>query len=274
MTHSPRQTDPEPYLVTAEQPTFNALFFGDSGVGKTTLACSAQDHPEMKNVLVANIEGGLLSVAHRGDIHAEDIRSTDELRRLGWRLAQGEFPSVRTVVIDNVTELQMLNLREVVRAAIAGGRNRVKNRDRTEDDIWMEDYKTCTMQLSGIFQMFRDLPMNTIFTAHAKRVYPKVPDTTDLTKLDPIAVVPSLSQQLMERTMSYVDFAWCLEVDEDSAEHKRLLVTTSRGIYRCKTRGPKFLAAIGDIVESPTMAALYDTFVASAHAPTKKSRTR
>src|SRR5262245_1506319 len=172
----------------------------------------------MRHVLIANIEGGMLSIAHRGDIHAIDIKSTADLEALAWAISQGEYPTVRTVMVDNVTELQTLNLQENVLAAIAGGRNRVKNRERTVDDVWQEDYLRSTKQLSRIFRFLRDLDVNTILTAHAKYVYPKMPEGTDLTKLEPDKIVPSLSQQLMKAVMGYQDFVWTMEVDEETQQ--------------------------------------------------------
>jgi hypothetical protein len=265
----------DPYLVTAEQPTFNLLAFGDPGTGKTTFAASAQDHPEMKNTLFGNIEGGMLSIAHRGDIHAVDIKSTSDLEALAWAVAQGKYASVHTMVVDNITELQTLNLQEVVQGAIDGGRNMVRNRQRTVDDVWQEDYGKSTLQLSRLFRFLRDLPINIIFTAHAKRVYPKVPDGVDLSKIDPIAIVPSLSQKLMGAVMGYMDFVWCFEIDEDEEDinKRHFAVTTSKGNYRCKTRGPRFFEAIGEIIVNPQLPHIYDLFVeTSTRQPKQKKR--
>ncbi len=265
----------KPYLVKVEYPTFNQLVFGDPDSGKTTYGATAQDHEAMANVLFANIEGGLMSIAHRGDIHAEDIHSTEALEKLAWRLANNEFPTVNTLVVDSLTELLVINLQEVVKAAIASGRNRVKNRARTIDDIWQEDYGKSTKQLARILKMLRDLPINVIFTAHLKRVFPKVAEGTDMTNIEPIALVPALNTALMMEVMRMVDFAWCLEKDTDEESEtygQRFAVTTSKGAYRCKTRGPRFLKAIGDVVLNPTLPELYDTFVRTAHR--KKKRTR
>jgi AAA domain-containing protein len=266
----------EPSLVTVEDDLwFNLLIFGDPGVGKTTFASTAQDHPAMKNVLFANIEGGLVSIAHRGDIHKIDIKSTAQLESLAWDLVRGRWPTVHTVVIDNVTELQTLNLQELVQAGIKGGRNMVRNRERTIDDVWQEDYMKSTKQLGRLFRMFRDLPMHVVFTAHMKRVYPKVPDGTDLTKIQPIAQIPSLSAKLGEALMGYVDFVWCLEQDTDRAiddPARRYAVTVSAGVYRCKTRGPLFQRAIGDVIEAPNLPDIFDTFVEVSTPKPKKKR--
>lgn len=272
-----------PELVTAEDFTFNLMVYGDAGVGKTMLSCSAQDHPSMANVLLGDIEGGTLSIAHRGDIHKVTLTSTDDCGQLAWDLAQGKYSSVRTFVLDNGTELQTKNLEEIVQAAISGGRNEIKDRvgrkvrDRTIDDIWQEDYGRSTVQLKRLFRFCRDLPINFILTAHAKRVYPKVPDGTDLKTVQPIAIMPSLTNKLMESTMGYMDFVWCMEqdADEESATYgQRFLITANRGEYRCKTRGPRFFKAIGDIIQDPNLPEIYDTFIRTSTTKPKRKKVR
>lgn len=262
------------YSVKAVRPRLKMTIFADPGVGKTTFGSTAQDHPAMKNVLFADVEKGTLSVSHRDDIKRRPINTTRDLEDLAWAFARKELTDFHTVVIDNATDLQTMNLREVVTRAIAGGRNMVKNRARTVDDIWQEDYLVSTNELSRIFQMFRDLPINVIITAHLKRVYPKVPEGTDLKNIDPDALVPSLTAKLMERVYALSDFVWCLEHenDEDSKHYgHRFAVTVPKGPYKCKTRGPRFQKAIGDVMLDPTLPEIYDTFLRTANTPTKRS---
>jgi hypothetical protein len=267
------------YSVKRQRPRFKILIYAEQGVGKTTFCSTAQDHPAMRDVLIGDVEGGTLSIAHRDHIKRRPIRTTQDLAELAWAIARGEFPKIQTLAVDNITELQNLNLQENVRRDIASGRNTVKGRPRTEDDIWQENYLASTMQLRRIFRMLKDLPINIILTAHLKRVYPKVAEGTDLSTVQPISVVPSLTQKLMESVMGYVDFVWCLEqeteeYDENEEKNpdygKRFAITVSKGIYKCKTRGPKFLKAIGEVVENPTLPVIYDTFVRTSTSPAKK----
>lgn len=229
----------------------------------------------MRKVAIADVEKGTLSVVHHSaNVRRRPVRSTADLEAIAWSFARGEQRQFQTVGIDNITEMQTINLRENVQSAIKSGRNMVKNRQRTVDDIWQEDYLKSTSQLTRIVSMFRDLPVNLIITAHLKRVYPNVPEGTDLSKLEPLSVVPSLSQKLMINIMGMMDFVWCLEQDteeESETYGKRFMITVSKDIYKCKTRGPKFLKAVGEVITDPTLPEIYDTFVRTATATKKRS---
>lgn len=269
------------YRVTPSHPTFNAMIYGDPGSGKTTLAATAQDCPEMADVLFANIEGGLLSIAHRGDIHAEKIRTTEDVNKLFWRFVkkEDELSTYRTVVIDSMTELQTINLEEIVKSAMEGGKARSRSgKERTENDIWQEDYGQSTTALKRIVRGFKDLRVNVIVTALAKYVYPKVAEKADKTDVDPIAVMPSLTAKLGESVMGYMDFVWYTFYDQEEDKYK--LLTKSQGAYRAKTRGPRFQEAVGPIIIAPNMATIYDTFVKATSGesviqtrPAKKKRS-
>lgn len=250
----------ELYQVVPEAPRIKALIYSEPGGGKTTLAATAQDHPDMGPVLFANIEGGLISVSHRRDLHAVDIRSTAALYALYRKLAAKEAPydEIGTVVIDNITELQTLNLDEIVQGEVQSGKN--SNRESV-DDIWQEDYGTSTVQLSRIFRWFKGLDINLILTAHAKFVYPPSGNRRQgvQTDVEPLAVLPMLTQKLMKTVMGMVDFCWYLQYDPEGDQ--RLMLTRPDGIYQAKTRGPRFAKAIGAVVTNPDMPTLYNTLV-------------
>src|SRR5690606_9427943 len=111
---------PMPRKLTVQDVSRNMkiCIYGPQGAGKTTFAATAQDHPDMKDVLFLDCEGGLMSVVSRGDIHYERIHNTGQLEEIFWKVANGdpEYRQFRTFVIDSVTELQAVNIEEVVRS--------------------------------------------------------------------------------------------------------------------------------------------------------------
>jgi hypothetical protein len=255
------------YTVTPDAPQFNAILYGDPGAGKTTLLASAQDCPEMADVLLGNVEGGTLSIAHRGDIVAIDLKKTSDAFDVFWKLVrrEKEFKRFRTFGLDSSTELQTVNLEEIVADAIQRGKTASRSgKVRTIDDIWQEDYGKSTVQLKRLFRGLRDMRRHVIITALAKQVYPKVSEGTDMSKVDPIAVTPSLTAKLMTSVMGYMDFVWYVYFDQADKKHK--VLTRTSGAYVAKTRGPRFAKAVGPIIVNPKMSEIYRTFVQSETA--------
>lgn len=262
-------TSLKPYRVQASNDATNICLFGNFGIGKTWFAATAQDHPAMADVLFLNVEGGMKTVAARGDIHAVDIHSVSDLEAIFWKLANGdaEYKGVRTVVIDSGSELQTLSLEEIVTEGMKKGGKR-----SSQDDIWQEDYGKSTAQLKRLFRWFRDLPLHTIVTAHERMVFPKGKEGQQ--NVEPVAIMPQFTQKLCKSFCGYMDHVWYMYQDDEGG---RCLLTQPDGLYEVKTRGVRFAKAIGEVVElgndpenmKATLGSLLDQYVKSE---TKRSK--
>lgn len=258
-----------PYRVQLNKPKLNILLYGPQGTGKTTLAASAQEHPEMTPVLIANFEGGLLSLTSRGDIDAIDIKSILQMDQLFWLLHNKTppFDKYKTLIIDSGSEMQNLAMEEATRAEIAQWqkRNQGKTPERTIDDIEIQTYGKVTSQLSRLFRWFRDLDMNVIITALPKMTYIKGADQRTAT---PTLVEPYFTNKLGTQVMGYMDMVWWL----GDSNGIRYLITRDKGPYRAKTRGYNFGNALGELYQNPWMPVIYELLLSSEQSTNKASQ--
>ena len=255
----------ESYIVTPQSfnDRMNVLIYGDPGSGKTHLAGTAQDSQYMANVHFFNIDGGLMTLASRGDIRATDIRSVAELEQEMHLIAAGDpkYDGVKTVVIDNITELQTLALENITMREFSK-RSR-KDKNYSIDEIYLEDYGIAGKQLARVLRGFRDLPVHVIYIAHRKDKMRQGTNVLEESK-------PNLTDKLCTSVMGYMDFVWYLYVadeqigDEDNGYHTethRYLLTQPVNNFAAKTRGSNFAQKIGTVIKDPDMSKIMEEYI-------------
>jgi len=137
------------------------LIYGDTGVGKTFLAASAADVPEMRPVLFCDCDEGLLTVRNRLEhITYVAVRSFAQMlivtRRLRSESGLPE-PLANTLVIDNLSELYHLQLD-----------SRVKKVDTLIPEL--RDWQDVTNRTRRLLRSLKRLDMHLIVTAPANVV--------------------------------------------------------------------------------------------------------
>ncbi len=230
--------------VQQRAPFINILIYGDSGVGKTTLAGSADGCPDLRPCLILDFEGGTESLVRKyPDIDQVRISTWKEMQAVYDELLLGKH-GYSTVILDSLTEIQKFNMYDIMQQLVAD------KTDRDEDVPSMREWGRNLEQMRKFVRAFRDLPMNTIFTAL------KMDAKNDRTGM--VTTKPSLSGKLSDEVAAFLDivvFYYVKQVVEDGEKiDRRLLLTAKTETIIAKDRTDQ----LPIVVEEPTMQKLFD----------------
>lgn len=228
----------------------NALIYGESGTGKTLLAGQAALVDELSPVLFIDMEAGTRSLDHLPDdvlsrIDIYQPEQWNDLQAVYDELFKGRH-SYKTVVVDSITEAQALNM-----AKLAGYSRKVELDANLPK---FEEWNETTAEMRRFFRAFRDLRINTIFTA---TVYEDA-DPSKGTKDHPAWLIrPNVSKKLRSDSPAFFDFVAYLYVQRRGGGNVRfaLMDRDDRITAKCRTPG------VGIKIENPTMKYMYDVMV-------------
>lgn len=219
-------------------PFLNMLIYGDSGIGKTVLCGSASVVEAMSPVLFLDVEGGVEPLRTMyPDVDVVRIKKVKDLVSAYQGLA-GKHP-YKTVVIDSLTELQKLYMGEIMVNVVK------EDSDRDPDVPGMYEWNKNTEQVRKLVRAYRDLPVNTIFTALAEQR-----KIDNLTK-----TVPSFSNKLIGEIPAIVDLVLYFYTKmKGQNEILRFLLTQKTEKIVAKDRTTKLPV----LVEEPTFTDLHN----------------
>lgn len=222
----------------------NMLFYGESGVGKTTLCGSADEVPAMRPVLFVDIEGGTASLRHSyPDVQTVRVQTWREMQDVYDALYAGEG-GFQTVVLDSLTEIQKFNMYSIMTDLTQ------KRPDLDPDVPGMREWGKNLEQMRKYIRAFRDLDMHTIFTAL------NMVDRDQ--KTGQTTMQPMLSGKLAKEAAAFLDVVGYYYVKQmgsgEEAEFKRFLLTQKTDSQVAKDRSGK----LPMIVEDPTMKTIYE----------------
>lgn len=246
------KNDHEPVSVGGIVPTtvsdtvfnYNMLIFGDYGAGKTVFAGSAMDVPDLSPVLFLDVEGGTLSLKTRSpNVHVIRITDPAQVTKVWQDLRKGNHP-YKTVVIDSLTELHKLIIRYIMLDVMEND-----DKDNRDEDVpSMREYLKATEQVRRICRRYRDLPLNSVFTAliteeeddQRKKKYKKI----------------NLSRKLAGEVGGFFDEVFYIYLKEIDNVEKRLMLTRRTEEIGAKDRSD----TLPPVVEDPTMELVFEYF--------------
>jgi hypothetical protein len=169
--------------------------------------------------LLLDIEGGAATLRNRPGIEVVQVRSTNEMVDILNDLKADNGKTYKTVAVDSLTELQKLNIAEIMRT--------VDGNKQDPDVPSPREWGKTLVHMRKICRAYKDLPCNVIFTALAVR------------KRDDDGVVmikPAMQGAALDEIPAFFDVVAYLDtiVEKDSIE--RRLITQQHPKFRCKDR--------------------------------------
>lgn len=230
-----------PIIKVADQPPrFNMLVYGESGVGKTTLAGSADLIPEMRKILVLDIEGGLLSIKNRyPNVESVRIKTWDDMQRVYDTLYAGDH-GYNTVIVDSLTEAQKMSMDRVMRRLVE------EHEERDADVPGIREWNINIEQTRKFVRSLRDLPLNTIFTA--------LPRTDKNQRTGASRTKPSLSGKVADEVAGFLDIVAYLYTKEHNGENRRMLLCGATQDTVAKDRTDK----LSQVIVEPNMSIIWN----------------
>jgi phage nucleotide-binding protein len=218
----------------------NIMVYGWPGVGKTRLAGSAAAVPELSPVLFVDVEGGTLSLRdHYPLVDTVRVKSWDDIVKLYAELRKGTH-GYKTIVLDSLTEIQKFGMFAIMKSVLEN------DPTRDPDLPSIGEWGKSTEQMRKFVRLFRDLPVNTVFTALV---------VEDKQKNGTILKRPSLPGKLAAEVAGFLDIVLYMYIKEIDGEQRRLLLSSGSEDVVAKDRTDR----LPPVVTTPSLPDIYNT---------------
>ena len=257
-----------PKAPAVSGPSFNITFpgeeksyvkiqiYGEYGTGKTTLAGTAQDVPDMANVINIDAEGGNKVLANRGDIPSVNVRDFDTFSNVydylkahclfrdnddvdNLKLSEAHFRSINakdikapriynTVIIDSLSEVARYCMYKLMGVDIENTKlNEVPLRPEYAE--WNSRQEMMLL----LVRKFRDLPMHVIFVCSRQ---------WDKDEFNRRFYAPNIQGKLGNEIQGFMDHVgyYTLETDAETKETHRYLMLQPGNTFQAKSRFVNF----------------------------------
>jgi hypothetical protein len=241
--------------VGSGRPRFKGLIYGPWGLGKTLLAMSAQQHSQMKPVMVVNIEDGTATGNQiPGIVETEPLDKVADADEVFWNLANDSkgYEQIQTVVIDSGSALSNMAISESARANAKANKSEIR--------VSQQDYLDATIIMTDLLRRYRNLDRHIIVTAALREDYDIV-NPVDKLKRGPAQAGPAFNPALAKNINHIFDHIWALVLDDDDGERTLLTQRSPDHPYTAKTRGKEFAEALGPVVKNPSLPDIFDLYL-------------
>lgn len=199
----------------------NGIIFGEPGAGKTFLFGTVEEDPaNWLPALVLDIDGGTDTIRNRHKIEVSPpIRSLASLTKIYNEIA-AEPGYYKSICIDNGSELQKIDMNEVMKEAKATANNPEKV------DIYVpsqREWGKSAERMRIVIRGFRDLPCHTIMILHSDDREDK---TTGINR-----IWPQLPGQLRTGASGFFSIAGYMSVyEENGVPHRQIQFAKTRRV--------------------------------------------
>jgi len=200
-------------------------------------------------MLWLDVEGGVTTIKKFKNIDVKKIRSMADMESAGTELAKAANAGdiyYKIVVIDSMTELADLDMRDVMKEAFN------RNSDKVDKDVPSpREYGKVRNHIRIITRHFKDLPCHVYFTGHVGSV---TDEATNVTKF-----FPAFSGKLAREIPGFVDIVGYYSQKVSGEEVIRTLQTqgTHKVVAKDRTQ------ALQSLETNPTLPGLWDIIEAA-----------